>query len=481
MQISWSPAASKAAQQLLSVATIGALAAAFLGGKYSFSRFFDETITSVWLELRLWFSIAALAGLWLQQTMGGAPPFRPSAQLKWLLAGVVIFSAAFFFHVLVFATPEVELYYLADAFYLALHAVLFAHTFRTREHVLIFIYVVEAIAIVFVVLVLYGFRNVVIDGLGWAPFGSPITFYRLQFLACCGALYALAISNRPSVRLLHLLIGAIALFATYSSLARAALLSSVLTAVYMVMIFIVVGRPKTAALVGGFFVAVTAVFFAQSSELAGRLSEFRVSSFSPGSAHAMQSAPSAAVTPETSAGNMQQITTERMVAESQPSRSHETPLLEKKRSDLDDEDEYLMRSNRLMLKDDTYRIRLFLQAWKLFQEHKLLGAGFGTYEVQARNYAGDALVTYRHPHNVILEVLYATGAAGGALFCFALAAGLVVLHQAIRIDANWAFLAAYALSVLLSSMGMGDIYDFRGFFFIAIMIACVGWTRDIRT
>lgn len=452
------------------------LVAAFLGGKYSFGRFFDETAANTWLELRLWFTLAALAGIALQQVLFRArQPFHASAQLKWLLTGTIIFSIALLVHVLLFATPETKPSYATDAIYLAIHAALIAWVFRTRGDIMVAIYVTEAIATVFFILVLFGFHNA--GAVGWAPFGTPITFYRLEFFACCGALYAMAVSDRPSIWLLHSGIASIALFSTLSSLARAAWFSSALVFVYVILVFLVIGRPKVPILIGALYLVVTMSFFVLSSGKVEQRMLERFQEFGPRhtqpvnlNASAQTAAPSSNTREKTAVRST--ITTE-MPAPGADQLPRQSPT-QKTDLNLNDADEFV-RTNRIILNDNTYRIQLFLHAWNLFQHHKVFGAGFGHYEVKGPNYAGDGLVTYRYPHNVFLEALSATGLAGTVVFSFVVGIGLVVLHQAMRLDANWAFLSAYPLSILLSAFSGGDIYDFRGFFFVTIMIGGVAW------
>jgi O-Antigen ligase len=478
-------------QKLLQLATVAALLAAFVGGKYSFGRFIDETAANSWLELRLWFTVATVAGIALRQGLFSIRQlFRCSGQMKWLLASVIVFNVALLIHATLFATPETKLYYAIDAIYVALHAILFAWMFRTREDIMAAVYVAEAMAMAFFVLVLLGFRNIVIDGLGWAPFGSPITFYRLEFLACCGALYAMTVSYRNDIRLFHLVIASIALFSTLSSLSRAALFSSVVVASYLVLLFLVTARQKRAIFVGLFFLAVTAFFFRSGFDIVReRLSELQVSGAAENSipvsqpAATVNKAPNAAPSVIPPSANVtarptvpSTVTTKTPPLAAPVAGAIPQPAVPPK-TNVDDADE-LMRTNHVMLNDSTYRIRLFMHAWDLFENHKLLGSGFGHFEIKARNYLGNALVTYHYPHNVFLEVLSATGLAGMALFSFVVLVGLVVLHQAIRLDTNWAYLAAYPLSVLLSALTAGDIYDFRGFFLTTIMIVGAAWPQN---
>ena len=112
--------------------------------------------------------------------------------------------------------------------------------------------------------------------------------------------------------------------------------------------------------------------------------------------------------------------------------------------------------------DRTQRIRRWLHAVEVFQSHKYLGVGFGNFTLVLANLSPPRSDTYRYPHNIILELLAATGLIGCSLFVITLLISIIVIHRTVHRDDRWLFLIAYPLFILLSSMFTGDIYDFRG-------------------
>ena len=122
----------------------------------------------------------------------------------------------------------------------------------------------------------------------------------------------------------------------------------------------------------------------------------------------------------------------------------------------------------------TGRLRLFSEALRIFKEHPVIGAGPEGYLVpDPRPTANQGHAPYRYPHNVVLEFLALGGAWGGGLVVLAILAPLVpALRAAARSDAAVA-LGGYLPFALVASMVSGDVYDFRLYWVVALLIPLV--------
>lgn len=125
-------------------------------------------------------------------------------------------------------------------------------------------------------------------------------------------------------------------------------------------------------------------------------------------------------------------------------------------------------NNLFTFNDGTQRVRMAVRAVDMWKEHKLHGAGAGTYAIKVLNSAQTGFDTYRYPHNVSLEILYSTGLIGFALYGAILAAFLVVMHRSMLAQADIAALGCGAMLVLLTSHFAGDFYDMRMFWIFVI-------------
>jgi O-Antigen ligase len=446
------------AHAVLRIATIATLLAAFLGGKFSFVRFASESATSQWLELRLWFTLATIVGIALQRIIFDTRvQLLRSRQLAWMLAAVCGLNAGLFLHLMWFGTPDSIIPYATDLAYVAIHAVLFAYLIRTNDDVLIFIYFAEAIGLVLFVFAFAGFGHPELYGIGWAPFGTPITFYRIEFLVFCGALYAAVHTSQRRARDLHMVMAAIGLFATLSSLSKAALLALALSGIYLVAAFLVVARPQRAVTVIAIYLVISGAIALHWSERFGA----RLNYLQPAGAVVIESPPTAAATPSV-----------RTVQASASSDLNQGAAV------VQFDPNQLLMTNTVLVNDQTQRIRLFIHAWDQFLTNKLRGVGFGRFDVKMISSNGTDFDHYRYPHNVILELLAATGVIGAALFGIAVMIGLVVIHQAAGRDPDLLFLVAYPIFVLVSAQFTGDIFDFRGFFLISCVIAAAAWPNE---
>src|SRR4051812_6853107 len=114
--------------RLVQAGIIGCLVAAFLGGKFSFSRFAMESAANPWLELRLWFTVAALAGIGLQTKLLSRPSDgRVCAETIWILGSVALLHIALLLHLAWFGNPQWRFDYAVDYCYVIGHACLFAY------------------------------------------------------------------------------------------------------------------------------------------------------------------------------------------------------------------------------------------------------------------------------------------------------------------------------------------------------------------
>jgi hypothetical protein len=436
----------------LQTAIIASLTFAFLGGKYSFSRFFVESAANPFLELRLWFTAIAVAGLAIRRNY-----FRETfnlsanAQAQWVVGVVVLMNLAFLIHVTLFGATDSRAGYAVDMFYVAIHAALFAYTIRTQRDLLLMVYLIEVIGIALFILAIAHVGNRDLNGEGWAPFGTTITFHRIQYLVFCCAMFASVVKRDRKLEYVHLAIAAIGLFSAFSSLSKAALFGAVIVSGYTVLALLVLKEFRRAFAYGLLFASVLVVFAAiwwpslRLSSADPRASEFA------------------------SQGLVRQFPTTPSLdgAKRLENATRETDSSEHS-------DDELARLNLMIIADRTQRIRMLVHAWDMFRNNPVWGAGFGFFQIRVLASDGRRFEYYRYPHNIVAELLASTGIFGTCIFASAIGLVIVVVHWSVRTGCEWLYLAAYPLSILVTSLFGGDIYDFRGFWILGAVIAAVG-------
>ena len=452
----------------LRVACLLALFVAIFAGRFSFARFFDESARSNWLELRVWFTALAMVGwMALAHRENGTLERGLRSDLRLWLSFLALFYAYFLVNALVLGNPVFASQNVADILVTAAQAFLALRIVRSEVDLVWFARIAEGVGMVLFVFCLAGFGNPEVNGVGWAPFGGPATFYRIEFLTFCCALY-LYTRDREPVAYLHLPIAAIGLFSAFASLSKVAFVASLVVVILGTFWLLSTYRRKHALLLL-FTAGLTLMVF---SELRGELLKARVNE--------ALSAPSLVLEAkqEWPLAVMRRIESgEKVTFYDLPARQQEFLRLIFTGADLErfPLPTILQKLSRVMVYDDSSaRGRLWLHAWELFRTNPWLGAGIGYYSVEQINLYTKRIESYRYPHNIVLEVAAATGLVGLSLFALLIFDTFVLLQQRVMKDPSLVFVTGYPLFILIAALASGDYFDFRVFWlFTLIVLAAV--------
>jgi hypothetical protein len=127
---------------------------------------------------------------------------------------------------------------------------------------------------------------------------------------------------------------------------------------------------------------------------------------------------------------------------------------------------------RCLFVDKTIRLRLYLEALQQFITSPLLGTGFGSYEVNTREFD---FHRYTYPHNILLEILGSAGMIVFVLFCGTLVNSFWAACKASSTHPETIAAVVFLPTILAAGMFGGDIYDFR-FYFVAALLF-VPWAK----
>lgn len=122
---------------------------------------------------------------------------------------------------------------------------------------------------------------------------------------------------------------------------------------------------------------------------------------------------------------------------------------------------------------DAGRTPLLTQAWRLFGEHPMIGAGLHGFEA---NYG--YLVGFTYPHSFTLQVAAETGLLGLVAFAWVLVRSARWIMPSRRLSKEVAVTAACAVLVLTASQFSGDYYDSR--FTWMYLLMALNQARDER-
>lgn len=478
-------------QQPLHILGILLIFVAIFSGKFSFDRFVVEASRISWLELRIWASVLAcvVALFLMRQGHLKMPILR-----KELAVGLVLLvSLHGYFIVNVFLVGDASrrTEYVLDFSLVVLWAFLIVFYFRSQSELIIFSIVAEAAAITLFILALMGWGNPELNGGGWAPFGGPITFYRMEFLAFCSGLYLSTVTKTAYIRGFHLLVAGIGLFSALASLSKAAFIAALCVTLVAAFNLLSVKRYKQAAVI----TTIACVVFSGFLLVKGDLFQTRIE-WATGSSIPVRPAEPALppvepvvrpVEPASPSWNPQYAYSIRVLEkiQSQNMRSIDE-LTEEDRTQLltlwqvfksgelpryrTDLKTFLMSVNGMVvLNDATSRLPMALAAWDAFVSHKWFGIGIGNYSYKSFNSWTDVIDTYRYPHNIILEILATTGLLGIVLFFVVIFYFLVLLRQGVPQGGPSVYFTGYGIFIFLTALFSGDIYDFRVYWYVGLI------------
>jgi len=443
-------------------------------GRYSLDRFLQEASRTPWLELRVWAS--ALAGIlvvFLWQKMRQPLP-KFSKELLLFLGALLLLQAYFVGNLLLLGN---EIYRAGHLFDIALFfcgTALVILYFRNEQDWVVFCKLTEVLGGMLFLLAAAGFGNPDLNGPGWAPFGGPITFNRLEFFAFCAASYLSAKSGSLHGKILHTLIGAIALYSTFASLSKSAVAAAVIVLLYcLYWLLSAKSYRQTAAL----FVSSVAVIFC-FSQLQGPNLQARIQAVVDvgKTANVGKSIDVARSRYSFIDAGIRNIYSNELRIEdlNEEQQRRVIALWEVYRGQLPDYRTDLAGFVRsidrfVVIVDTSDRLRMWLEAYELLKNNKWFGVGIGNFIFAELNYyAPGGIDNYHYPHNIILDLLASMGIVGFLLFGLALFVLLVLVRQQMHLVPDLLFVKGYLLFILITAMFAGDYFDFRIFWLIAL-------------
>lgn len=470
---------------------------AIFSGKFSFDRFLVETSRISWLELRIWASVLACVVVLLLVRRGHLklPVLTKESVIGLTL--LALLHGYFILNVALFGNTTRKAEYILDFSLVLLWAFLIVFYFRSQRELIIFSIVAEAAAIILFILALLGWGNPELNGYGWAPFGGPITFYRMEFLAFCAGLYLFRMSTTAYTKGLHLLVASIGVFSAFASLSKAAFIAALCVTLFVTFNLLSVKRYKQAAVVAAITCGISFGFFLVKGDLFQKRIEWATGSAIP--VRPAETAPSPAKpapspepamrpgNPASPSWNPQYAYSTRVLEKIQHhtiTTIDELTELEQaqlraiwqvfKEGDLPtsmkDLKPFLISINGMVvLNDGTSRLPMALAAWDAFLSHKWFGIGIGNYVYKSFNSWANVIDSYYYPHNIVLEIIATAGLLGIAIFFVVIFYFLVLLRQRF---AHWelsVYFTAFGVFIFLTALFSGDLYDFRIFWHVGLI------------
>jgi len=470
-------------------------------GRYSFDRFFDDSLGVWWLQMRIWATaLAVIAAYPLLRGQGPdlARGYSKEETLWFWLAG--LFYVYLAGNALVQGDPEGVPIFFFDTLLILVQATLIAFVVRSTTDICLFAWIAEIVALALIVFRALGFGNPELYGLTFAPFGNPITIYRLEFFGFCSALYlGLARSEGQAARLTHGLAAALTLYATFASLSRAATLAALTVTGMYCLWFLSRKEYRTAAslvvitalgLVGMLtFSAALENRFATADPTRIAAAATRIDAHHHGAAQPIDGVPIDYAVMQAN-GRILDVLARYYrgeVSEFDDLDVEQRRYLEAvayvnegalpdPRKDLG---MFLFAASRLVtVGDGSSRIGMAIQAWRDFALKPWFGIGLDNYRYYIPLPEKSTIILEKYPHNIILEMLSGLGLVGAAMFAVALAGAMLLAFRLAAESPPLVFMAGYLAFVFFTALFSGNIFDFRLVWLVTI--AMVASSRSIQ-
>lgn len=448
-----------------------ALMFTILSGKLSFAFLFPDRLLPTFLfEFRLW-GVVALAFL-LRHSL------RESRHLREpIFVGTICLLA---FLIVRSLGLENSAEPILDALYLSIEVAAIAVLARKKECVTTMGMLSLGLAVLLFLLALWGVKNEDLNGAGWAPIGGPITFYRIEYLGLCVALYCYL--NRPNA--LFLVLISVFFFATWSSLSKIAIVASIIALAPVYVVCFSRNQYKQIALVSIALLTSCLVWqvrlgstmqlrVAESAVLQQGLNSDGIDARQPSGRwpNAFRGQIGAAKTPFGDKSGIEALPPGTRALNPGPGTRALNPgqdmFLQSDYCIVTAEITLECRSNALT--DRSGRLLMFAEAMRGFAQSPIVGNGLGQYVVRSINVRTDVLEAYNYPHNILAEMAFTGGAVALMLFLSILGYTAHLFANAPIREPRSAALVCFGIFMFLSALAAGNFYDLRLF-----LCLCVG-------
>ncbi len=460
---------------------IGAIFISILSGKLSLDRLFGTGTIHEWLQIRFWFFLisAILCLLSLRKIFKS----KSGMSRDVIIILISLFGLYAYFGVnalLLGKNTSYREFYLENLFVIATAMILII-LFDDEKDIGLWAVLSEILGIFLICLSLIGYGDPELNGPAWAPIGGPITFYRIEFLSVCSALYLSSrmMKAKPLLSICHIIIAGMCLFATFASLSKVAYYMSLATLGLIILACMIRKEYREMSLI---FLMSVLVFWA-FHHYKGNLIQVRLDTLysnlivdpkrhwainiydlyaeiKRGEIKALQHLP---------LQEQKEIRAFVLLSELTPQEKEKAlALLQSEPKELARWIEYVNRVN--ILYDTSDRLTLFLNAWSLFRENPWFGIGIGNYRVPLINANRNLIEISRYPHNILLEISCLTGLFGLFSFIGILLIYSFFLKQTLIKEKRSIFLIGYCIFVFMCALASGDIYDFRIFWYQGLII-----------
>lgn len=121
--------------------------------------------------------------------------------------------------------------------------------------------------------------------------------------------------------------------------------------------------------------------------------------------------------------------------------------------------------------DKSDRIPMIIEAIRIIRNNPIWGAGPNAFKFEkSKSYLKNETPYYSYPHNVVLELLVLGGFLMGGAFLLSILGPFVPALREVLYNDQVLALSTSMIVFLVESLVGGDLYDFRLFWYAAILL-----------
>jgi O-antigen ligase/polysaccharide polymerase Wzy-like membrane protein len=463
----------------LKALSIALLYGIMFSGKFSFERILDPQVKDSNLEIRYFLIIILIIIVFI---LFIRKKKNTNHKIDSRLLIVFFISMLFYIIILInliyFGGNNIYTH-LIDVLSIIIVLPLIIITFNRKIDLIIFSYISIIGGLFFFILAVLGLGDTGLNP-GWAPFGGPITLYKIQFLAFCCALFLSSKTEKTVNKLFYYLLSTISLFCIFMTLSKAPVVGVFIALIFLIY-FLFLHKKYILVLNISIILLISFITFYNYK---GSLLVSRINAVGSFLDYKHQNKYQNKEKAEF------EIIFQKFVINDSVKKISELNPSEKKTLDvvLDflDADCILNRSdksqisciksylqyfnNLIILSDSSDRVKMLMYGIKSAKNNIIFGIGIAKYELPHFQRYKKVVEIYKYPHNIVVELFSAMGIMGVLYFCLWFVIVITILVKRSLILYEIGFFISLFIFLILISFFNGSYYDFRIVVFIPLII-----------
>jgi len=463
-------------QSMLKTSAIGCIYIVIFSGKMSLERVIDPVVVTSNFEIRYFFiPITYIFSLIL---LFKNSKFKIDKSTLVVAISSIVFYLLILSNFIIFGGEDLIIH-IVDVISIIITIPILIIIFKNQSDLITFCYFAIAGGVFFFIIALLGLGDTEHNP-GWAPYGGPITLYKIQFVSFCCAIYLHNyIKKLFCLKILLLTIGIINLYTMFMTLSKTPIISTLVSLSLLCYILYLHKKYKLVMLIYLLLTVSFSIFYLSKGDIiVNRFkdvfdAEDELSEILLGNRKNFDRV-----------WNKVVINNDKLLIFDQDdkntiknincfvnrnnlsSKCHEEEINCTKKS-------IILYNSIIFIGDNSDRLKMLHKSFYIGKNNLIFGLGLGNYLLTYYNKYERTFCVYKYPHNIFAEIFYGMGIVGLLILNFWLLIVITVLGRLVFNCSEIGVISAIVVFLLLSSLFSGNYYDFRIVVFISLIIVSI--------